>query len=72
MAKKEEEIGYIGAAKEKMSHARDITKDFVEGHPWKTAVIAAAVGAIVAVGISSMRGRRHKEESLLDRLLSLI
>ena len=48
------------SAKEKVSYAKDKTKDFVEGNPWKSVVIAAAVGAASAIGIAALFGRGKK------------
>lgn len=57
------------SAKEKLSQARNKTQHFVEEHPWKSAGIAAAVGAITALGVAAIVGRRRG--TFWDRLRDL-
>jgi ElaB/YqjD/DUF883 family membrane-anchored ribosome-binding protein len=66
----EEEKSRFNWAKEKISDAKNRTKEFVEENPWKTAAISAAVGAGVAILVSAIIGRR-REETFLDRLRNI-
>jgi ElaB/YqjD/DUF883 family membrane-anchored ribosome-binding protein len=52
-------------AGDKAEKAKDYTQDFITENPWKSIAVAAAVGALVAVGINALI---PKKKSLWDRL----
>ena len=62
--KKSDDAGLVSkgwdTTKDKISQAKDKTKDFVEENPWKSAAIAAVVGAATALGAAALFGRRKK------------
>lgn len=56
------------SAKERAFDAKDKTQTFVEENPWKSVGIAAAIGALTALGVVALlrRGRKSWWEGLRD------
>lgn len=52
--------------KERVQDAREQGEDVIKTHPFTSVIVAAAVGALVGVGISILS--RSKDSSFLDRL----
>ncbi|MDO8508305.1 MAG: hypothetical protein Q7S27_01320 [Nanoarchaeota archaeon] len=46
--------------KEKIAHAKEKTDEFVQENPWKSIGVAASVGALTAIGVAALFGRRKK------------
>ncbi len=58
-----------GIVKRNWDVAKEKTQKFVEDNPWKSAVIAGIAGAVTAIGISALFGRKKKSwwENFRDR-----
>jgi ElaB/YqjD/DUF883 family membrane-anchored ribosome-binding protein len=56
----------IDDVKERFSDVKEKAEDFVADNPWKSLAIAAAVGALVAVGVTA--GMRHERRPWTRKL----
>lgn len=57
----------VRSARDGIAHATHKAEDMVKEHPFASVAVAAAVGALVALGVSALARRSH-HHSLLDRL----
>ena len=63
MARKKSENFVVSAtrsAKDKIEEAKDSTENIIKKHPLTSVAIAAAVGAIVALGVNALTNRESK------------
>lgn len=57
-------------ARERVEGARDRAEEYVREHPTRSIIIAAGVGAAVAVGVTLLM-TRSRERSFWDRIFGL-
>ncbi len=50
----------VDDARDKVDYARDKTEDFIKNNPLTSVAIAAAVGAIVALGVNALVAKEKK------------
>ena len=55
-------------SKDRVMEAKDSVGDFVKKNPATSILIAAAVGALVALGVNALVGHHKEPKSFMDRL----
>ena len=55
-------------SKDRVIDAKDSVDDFVKKNPTTSILIAAAVGALVALGVNALVGHYREPKSFMDRL----